>query len=246
MAYLGGGGGYPGVNLNLTQSSSLNQSSLLNQSALAAAKEDEEAEGADLGGGEGQGAKHYQSAGFNTQQTFQHQHQHQQQYRQWEVPPQLQAAFAGAPPAGPYTHTTKFESTLTRPLFLSSTTGIKPARVHLSRDLFFKIRANTCVCDENRRLCPPVPAHAAWATSLQQRSVDGLLRAQVAALRTRLRTAVRRTEATRYHSSRSVVAGARGGVGGAGAGVGAGGGRGGAAGFGAPRPSSATAAGAGL
>jgi hypothetical protein len=99
------------------------------------------------------------SAGFDT---------HQQQYREWEVPPQLQAAFAGA---------------------------------------------------------PPVPAHAAWATSLQQRSVDGLLRAQVAALRLRLRTAVRRTEATRYHSSRGGV------------GVGVGGG------LGAPqRPSSATAA----
>ena len=47
---------------------------------------------------------------------------------------------------------------------------------------------------------PPVPAHAAWAASLQQRSVDGLLRAQVSALRLRLRTAVRRAETTRYHS----------------------------------------------
>jgi hypothetical protein len=45
---------------------------------------------------------------------------------------------------------------------------------------------------------PPVPPHVAWASSLQQRSVDGLLRAQVQTLRLRLRTAVRRTEAGPY------------------------------------------------
>ena len=44
---------------------------------------------------------------------------------------------------------------------------------------------------------PPTPPHAAWAAALQMRAFDGAARARVAALRTRLRAAVRRTEVGR-------------------------------------------------
>ena len=42
-----------------------------------------------------------------------------------------------------------------------------------------------------------VPPHVEWAAALQRKAFDGAMRARVAALRARLRTAVRRTEATR-------------------------------------------------
>ena len=42
-----------------------------------------------------------------------------------------------------------------------------------------------------------VPPHVEWAAALQRKAFDGATRARVAALRARLRTAVRRTEATR-------------------------------------------------
>jgi hypothetical protein len=47
---------------------------------------------------------------------------------------------------------------------------------------------------------PELPPDVAWAAAAQMQSVDGLLRAQVAAMRIRLRTSVRRAEAMRITS----------------------------------------------
>ena len=50
------------------------------------------------------------------------------------------------------------------------------------------------------------PPAVAWAAAMQQRAVDGLARAQIMALRLRLRSAVRRTEATRVLPARQPTA----------------------------------------